>query len=832
MRSSTPSFVGRALAAAGLAAVLAACTAPTSDAPQPGDPVLQPDLLAEIRNAQLETTIPGQYIIVFQSDADFDRDAAAQETAVIQRYPDAQAIIRAFDIEILHSFSAGLTGVGVEMPGNADQAQEALRALLALPDVDYIEANQRGAFFQTIVQPNPTWGLDRIDERVLPLDSQYAYDGDGTNVHAYIIDSGMRATHDEFGGRASLDFTVHSTGDMSDCADHGTHVGATVGGAAFGVAKDVMLHSVRVGNDFCIPDTMSVIAGVQWVTTNRSLPAVATMSLGVGPSSALDTAVNASIASGVTYVVAAGNANADACGGSPARIPNAITVGATTNSDARWGSSNFGTCVDLFAPGANITSATNVSDTSTGAKSGTSMAAPHVAGVAARYLGDFPGATPAAVWTRIAGIANGPATAGWPGVANRGPGSPNRLLVWQALDDARDDGDPHLTTVDGTRYDFQAAGEFVALFDRNGAEIQTRQIPVRTARAIGNAHTGVTSCVSVNAAVAARVGDHRVSFQPSRGDRGRRMTLRLDGTAIDPRWLPVSLGDGGRIARSPTDDGGVEITFPDGAIMTANPWFWSPHSQWMLQISVFDTPAKEGLLGLIEPGEWLPRLPDGSSVGARPASEAQRFTALNRDFADAWRVSEERSLFDYAPGESTRTFTEPDWPPASGQCDRPDRPAVDPVSEETARIACERVGDQGDRRNCIIDVQVMGDPDVAAAYAIADRLRAGGTRTHLTRRTGQQGMELIATVRRLTPDPQAGAPQGAVQFSLEGERLGQPIRLDRTGRAVWVADGDPSRWEDRAVIAQFIPRRGSNLLRSTSDPGRPPAALESADVPR
>jgi len=273
-------------------------------------------------------------------------------------------------------------------------------------------------------QSNATWGLDRLDQRDLPLNATYSYDKTGSGVTAYIIDTGIRLSHNDFGGRATSGYDAIDGGSADDCNGHGTHVSGTVGGTTYGVAKGVRLVAVRVLDCGGSGSNSGVIAGVNWVTSNHAAgqPAVANMSLGGGVSTALDQAVSNSIADGVTYALAAGNSNANACNSSPARTPNAITVGATTSSDARASYSNYGTCLDVFAPGSNITSAWSTSNTATNTISGTSMASPHVAGAAAVYLEGNPGATPA----QVASALSGAATTGK--VTSPGSGSPNRLL--------------------------------------------------------------------------------------------------------------------------------------------------------------------------------------------------------------------------------------------------------------------------------------------------------------------------------------------------------------------------------------------------------------------
>lgn len=306
----------------------------------------------------------------------------------------------------------------------ADLTPESLDALRANPDVAYIEADQ--PVTATATQSPVTWGLDRIDQRSLPLSGSYTYNQTGSGVTAYIIDTGIRAAHADFGGRVTSGYTAINDGrGTEDCNGHGTHVAGTVGGATYGVAKGVRLVPVRVLDCAGSGTTAGVIAGVDWVTSNHAAgaPAVANMSLGGGISTTLDNAVARSIADGVSYAVAAGNdSGANACNTSPSRVANALTVGSTTTTDARSSFSNIGSCLDLFAPGSGITSAWYTSNTATNTISGTSMATPHVAGAAALYLQTNPSATPATVSSYLIGRA----TTGV--VGNAGTGSPNRLL--------------------------------------------------------------------------------------------------------------------------------------------------------------------------------------------------------------------------------------------------------------------------------------------------------------------------------------------------------------------------------------------------------------------
>jgi subtilisin family serine protease len=275
-------------------------------------------------------------------------------------------------------------------------------ALAADPRVDYVEED--GLVRLDTTEPNATWGIDRIDQRALPLSGTFSYTSTGSGVNAYIIDTGIRFSHSEFGGRAVTGFdAVTEGGSADDCNGHGTHVAGTVGGATYGVAKQVNLVAVRVLNCLGVGSNAKVIAGIEWVTEHHASPAVANMSLGsTSTSDALDAAVRNSIASGVSYVLAAGNGNLlgiaqDACTTSPARVTEAMTVSATNENDNKPFWANYGDCVDWFAPGVGIKSAWKSSDTATATLSGTSMAAPHTTGVAALFLEVNSGATPAQV---------------------------------------------------------------------------------------------------------------------------------------------------------------------------------------------------------------------------------------------------------------------------------------------------------------------------------------------------------------------------------------------------------------------------------------------------
>ena len=320
-------------------------------------------------------------------------------------------------------YNVVINGFSVKLPNAA------VDALSRTPGVDAIEADGVVTVDGTTTQSGATWGISRIDQRALPVGTDYSYDFDGTGVYAFIIDTGIRSTHSEFGGRVDTakGFTAITDGNgVEDCNGHGTHVAGTVGGSTYGVAKNVTLVPVRVLDCTGSGSTSGVIAGVEhvanWAKGNTSADAVANMSLGGGAYSLLDTAVNNAVAANVVMAVAAGNNNANACNYSPARASSAITVGATTISDARASYSNYGSCLDIFAPGSSITSSWFNSDSGTNTISGTSMATPHVAGAAALLRAAH------ADWTATTVIQALISNATPSVVTSAGTGSPNRLL--------------------------------------------------------------------------------------------------------------------------------------------------------------------------------------------------------------------------------------------------------------------------------------------------------------------------------------------------------------------------------------------------------------------
>jgi len=353
--------------------------------------------------------IEGRYIVVFKD-------------SVVEPDAEAAKVVRGHKGRMHHTYTHAVKGFTASLP------DAALKALRNDPRVDYIEQDQTFTVNQVVSPANQaTWGLDRLDQADRPLDSLYYFKSTGSGVNAFIIDTGIRSDHVEFTGRLKPGFNaIADTNGTNDCNGHGTHVAGIVGGTTWGVAKGVSLIPVRVLNCAGSGTSSGVIAGIDWVARSTARPAVANMSLAGGPSASVNAAVAGAVSKGVTMVVAAGNSNADACASSPASEPSAITVGATTSGDAKASYSNYGKCVDIFAPGSSIKSAWNTSATATTTISGTSMATPHVTGVAALALADSPTASPAAVATLLTSNATVNRLTGL------GVGSPNLLVFSMA----------------------------------------------------------------------------------------------------------------------------------------------------------------------------------------------------------------------------------------------------------------------------------------------------------------------------------------------------------------------------------------------------------------
>ncbi|HEY0153385.1 MAG TPA: S8 family peptidase [Longimicrobium sp.] len=384
----------------GAAVTLAACSDQTPTA------MKAPSEGARLHQAAPGRGIEGQYIVVLNEGADPRSVAAVAQ--VSPRFV----------------YSAALNGFAAEL--NRGQ----LNALQNNPAVAYIEEDQ--IVDAATTQSGATWGIDRIDQRSRPLSGTYNYTNTASNVRAYIIDTGVRATHSEFRrtdgtSRASNSYNATGDGNSSDCNGHGTHVAGTVGGKTYGVAKAVMIRAVKVFTCSGSSANSIIIAGIDWTTSNHVKPAVANLSLGGGASQATDDAVNRLSNAGVYVAVAAGNENTDACTRSPARASTVTTVASSTSSDAKSSFSNWGSCVELYAPGSSITSAWYGSDTQTNTISGTSMASPHVAGVGALYKGTYGDASYSTIRSWI--INNSTASV----ITGNVSGTPNRLLYKASL---------------------------------------------------------------------------------------------------------------------------------------------------------------------------------------------------------------------------------------------------------------------------------------------------------------------------------------------------------------------------------------------------------------
>ncbi|MFE6461835.1 S8 family peptidase [Streptomyces cinereoruber] len=350
-----------------------------------------------------ENAVAGSYVVLLDEKTD-----KAGKTELAKEY--GGTLRRSYDSQV-NGFSVN------------ELTETEAKRLAADPAVAKVVQNRTFTINETQDNP-PSWGLDRVDQTDTAGDRKYTYpDAAGEGVTAYVIDTGVRVSHSDFGGRATDGFDAIDNDDTAqDGNGHGTHVAGTIAGTAHGIAKKAKIVAVRVLDDNGSGTTEQVIAGIDWVTENHQGPSVANMSLGGSADPALDEAVKKAIAAGVTFGVAAGNESSDAGQGSPSRVPEAITVASSTKDDQQSSFSNFGSVVDIYAPGSDITSAWNDSDTGTKTISGTSMATPHVVGAAAVYLGGHPDATPAQVAEALVGGATADK------IGNASPGTANKLL--------------------------------------------------------------------------------------------------------------------------------------------------------------------------------------------------------------------------------------------------------------------------------------------------------------------------------------------------------------------------------------------------------------------
>lgn len=392
------------------------------------------------------------------------------------------------------------------------------------------------------------------------------------------------------------------------------------------------------------------------------------------------------------------------------------------------------------------------------------------------------------------------------------------------------DGDPHISTLDGIHYDFQGAGEYVALRESDGTEIQTRTAPVSTTFNPGpDPYDGLATCVSVNTAVAAKVDGHRVTIQPNLSGfpDPSGLQVRVDGvlTPLGSNAVPVGAG---RIVRSPIGNG-YEINFPNGNAVYVTPLYWASQGKWYLNLDVFRNPgfgsggfeeesdhegAPEigGLMAPLALGSWLPALPGGSSLGSMPSTLHQRYVDLYQKFGDSWRVGTD-SLFDYAPGTSTATFTLSTWPPEHPPCVIPETPVASPLDPERAAMLCQGVVDKRLHANCVFDVTVTGEPGFAELFLATQRIRAGATFTTVAGRGEGEVATFVATVRPRGIGNEK-PPAGTVQFLIDGEPAGDPVPLGPTGQAEWTTSG--LKPGESRVAARYIALKDSLFLDSLS----------------
>ncbi|MCW6007077.1 S8 family serine peptidase [Micromonospora sp. CPCC 205371] len=584
-------------------------------------PALAAEPEGQIRNAGGETAVADSYIVVFKDSAVRGGDVAKSAKDLAARH----------DGKVARTYRSAVRGF--EIKATAKRAAQ----IAANPAVAYVEQNHKMTIQDTQTNP-PSWGLDRIDQRNLPLNSSYTYPTTASSVRAYIIDTGIRISHNDFGGRAVHGYdAVDGDTNADDCQGHGTHVAGTVGGTSYGVAKGVQLVAVRVLNCSGEGTTAGVVAGVDWVTANAVKPAVANMSLGGGADSALDTAVRNSITNGgITYGIASGNGNAlgvrqNACNYSPARVAEGITVGATQNNDAAASFSNFGTCVDILAPGVNITSAWYSSNTATNTISGTSMATPHVVGAAALTLAANPSYTP--VQVRDSLVANSTASV----VTNVGTGTPNRLLYV-----------PNTTTPPAN--DFSLSTSPTSGSVAAGSSATTT---VSTATTSGSAQSVALSASGLPSGVTA-------TFSPTSVTSGGSSTLTLATSASTPsgtytitvtgtgasatRTATYSLTVTGGSTGSCTGTNGTDVSIPDaGAAVTSSITIAgcgrAPSTGSTVAVNIVHTYRGDLVVDLLAPDGTAYRLKNSSATDGTDNVNATYTANLSSEVANGtWRL--------------------------------------------------------------------------------------------------------------------------------------------------------------------------------------------------
>lgn len=398
-------------------------------------------------------------------------------------------------------------------------------------------------------------------------------------------------------------------------------------------------------------------------------------------------------------------------------------------------------------------------------------------------------------------------------------------------------GDPHVHTVNGINYDFQSVGEFTLLKDGSYMEVQVRQTPVATANPITDSYSDITACVSLNTAVAARVGTHRIAYQPTADKERARLQFFLDGKLAQLTAQEIDL-DGNTVSTFDADGQiGLRIDYKDKTVITVTPRLWISYNVWYMDVSISNTPAKQGIMGHIPKKSWLPRLRNGQDVGSRPAAPSDRYNMLYKTFADSWRVTDATSLFVYVPGTSTKTFTDPDWPAQQAPCNMkpqfqiPGLPILQGMPIEKAEIACKLVTMDDLHKNCVFDVATTGDKTFVKGYLHAQELRLCGTsvqiagyeppsqevRTAIVSTTqaptfAGHSLIVIATVLPLTPG--RPIPEGTVTYYINNKAVSERIKLDRNGNARWKVSGLDKG--DHSIKAIFTPEDKKANHSSTS----------------
>ncbi len=390
--------------------------------------------------------------------------------------------------------------------------------------------------------------------------------------------------------------------------------------------------------------------------------------------------------------------------------------------------------------------------------------------------------------------------------------------------DATAIGDPHINTVDGLHYDFQSAGEFVALRGSDGMEIQVRQTPVSTAAPLADNYSMLPVGVSVNTAVAARVGKYHVTYQMKDNTNAvsSGLELKVEHNVVTPTADGLDLGSGGRVATAPGN--GIQIDFPDGTTMVATPYWWAWNNVWYLDVSVMHTSAYNGLMGARYKGSWLPRLSDGSALGAMPVAMHERYVELYEKFADSWRVNDDTTLFDYVPGTSTKTFTFKEWPKENGPYVIGNGPVAKPLARNIATQLCRGVVGKNEKADCVFDVMVTGNRGIAKSHLLSQQIRTGLTSITVRDDRGisrdKEMVTFTATVARhaaptrMELDRKGGALTGAVQFTINGNSVGKPVRLDARGQAQLQLPR--LKVEKQTIGARYIPVKGSVFFPSSS----------------